>query len=186
MTEQIEKTLIEGSWYDTETGEYLGEDIQAFTINDDSILEWVMERIFNAESAKSAEEAKLEALKANCERKIKRASAKVEWYRARFSAEIENYAKTKLDGKSKFVDNAYGRVSFRTKKGGLRVTDKDMALTCAKAFRWDNAIKVTEEFQISKLTEEQKQALTGGELPSGSGFIIEPDSETMTITTGIK
>ncbi|MBZ4284057.1 hypothetical protein LAJ55_14720, partial [Streptococcus pneumoniae] len=69
MTEPTEKTLIDGSWYSTETGEYLGEEITEFTINDDSSLEWVMERIFNAEAAKSAEESKLEALKANCERK---------------------------------------------------------------------------------------------------------------------
>lgn len=183
MTETIEKTLIEGSWYDTETGEYLGEEVTEFTINDDSSFEWVMERIFNAESAKSAEEAKLDALRANCERKIKRASAKVEWLRARFSAEIENYAKTKIDGQSKFVENAYGRVAFRTKKGGLRVTDKEMALTCAKAFKWDNAIKRTEEFQISKLIDSQREKIIR-EMPRG--FVIEPDSETCSLTTGVK
>ena len=181
MTDTTERTLIEGSWYDSETGEYLGEDIQAFTVNDDSSLEWVMERIFNAESAKSAEEAKLEALKANCERKIKRASAKVEWIRARFSAEIEQYAKTKLDGKVKFVDNAYGRVSFRAKKGGLKVADKDMALEFAKLKKWTNTIKVTESFLISEMMPEQKL-----QAENHPAFTVEPDSETMTITTGVK
>jgi hypothetical protein len=182
MTEEKQlKTLIEGSWYDSETGEYLGEDIQSFTVNDASSFEWVMELLFNAESAKSAEEAKLEALKANCERKIKRASVKVEWIRARFSAEIEQYAKTKLDGKVKFVDNAYGRVSFRSKKGGLRVVDKDTALELAKLNKWTNTNKVTESFLISEMTPEQK--LKAENYPA---FTIEPDSETMTITTGVK
>ena len=185
MTETIERTLIDGSWYDTETGEFLGVEHQAFTINDDPSLEWVMERIFNAESAKSAEEAKLEALRANCERNIKRLGARVEGLRARFLPEVENYAKTKLDGKSKTVSNPFGSVSFRIKKGGLRVVDKLLALELAKEAGWDNAIKITEEFQISKLDDDQRESLIGSR-PEVSGFIIEPDKETCSLTTGVK
>ena len=185
MTEPIEreqlKTLIDGSWYDSETGEYLHEDIQEFSVNDDSSLEWVMERIFNAEASKNAEQAKLEALIANCERKINRASSKAKWLRDRFSAEVEAYAKTKLDGKSKFVDTPYGRISFRTKKGGLRVADKDTAMEVAKLLGWNNAIKTTEEFQISKLTDDQR--VKAQNYPA---FVTEQETEQMSITTGIK
>jgi len=181
-----ELELIGDSYYDFETGEYVGDKLpDEFHVTDESSFEWVMEKIFNAEAELLAEAEKIKALLANYERKKNRAQAKIDWFKARFSPEVEQYAKSKLDGKAKFVECPFGRVSFRTKKGGLRVSDKDLALGLAKLSGWTDAIKVTEEFQISKLTEAQKEVLTAKPLPEGCGFVIEPDSETCTITTGV-
>ena len=176
-----ELELIGDSYWHFETGEYVGDKLpDEFSVKDESSFEWVMEKMFNAEADLLAEAEKIKALLANYERKKNRAQSKLDWFKARFSPEVEAYAKTKLDGKSKFVDCPFGRVAFRTKKGGLRVSDKDGALEVAQSLHWTNAIKVTEEFQISKLTDEQKER--DENYPA---FVIEPDTEQMSITTGI-
>jgi hypothetical protein len=63
----------------------------------------------------------------------------------------------------------------------LRVVDKDTALELAKLNKWDNTIKVTESFLISEMTPEQK--LKAESYPA---FIVEPDKETCSLTTGVK
>jgi hypothetical protein len=178
-----ELELIGDSYYLYETGEYVGDKLpEQFSVNSDSALEWVMEKIFNAEAELLAEAEKVKTILANYERKKARASAKADWFRSRFLPEVEQYAKTKLDGKSKSVDTPFGRISFRTKKGGLRVADKEEALWFAKTEGYTNAIKTTESFLISELTDAQK-AVVVQRIPSG--FVIEPDSEVCDIKTGV-
>lgn len=172
-------TLFNGSYYLTETGEYVGDALpEAFAIKDDSSLEWVLEKFFNAEAELKAEAEKIEALIRAYEGRKKKKAARLDWLHARFSAEIEAYAKTKLQGKSKFVDTAFGRVAWRTVKGGLKVTDKAEALSFAKFHGWSDTIKVTEEFQISKLTTDQRESLLASPV---AGFEIKPDSEVFDI-----
>jgi len=86
---------------------------------------------------------------------------------------------TLLEGqKSKTLTTPFGSVSFRTVKGGLKVVDASLALSVAQAHGWIEAIKVTESFQISKLSEEQKNILTA-EMPDGFEYTL--DRETMSI-----
>jgi hypothetical protein len=69
-------------------------------------------------------------------------------------------------------------VAFRLVKGGLKVVDKALALETAIGLGMVNAIKTTQEFQISRLTDEQLDALYCS-LPQG--FDVVPDRETMRI-----
>lgn len=172
-------TLIEGSYYLTETGEYVGDKVdEAFSINDDSSLEWVMEKFFNAEADLRSEELRIEALLNAYQARRKKKLARLEWLEARFKPEIEAYAKTKLTGKTKYVDTPFGRIAWRTQKGGLKVTDKEKALEFAKLYGYSGAIKTTEEFQISKLTDEQKDRIASG---TYEGFEVTPDKEVCSI-----
>lgn len=178
-----ELELIGESYYLFETGEYVGENLpEAFTIKDDSSLEWVMQKLFDAEADEKAEADKIEALLKAYEARKKRKAAKVAWLRARFSTEIEAYAKTKLDGKTKYVDTPFGRIQWRNVKGGVFVADKQKALEFAKSNGLTNAIKITEEFQVSKLSPEQKAAIET-ELPEG--FEHRADYETFSIKTAV-
>jgi phage host-nuclease inhibitor protein Gam len=172
-------TLIEGSYYLTETGEYICDKVDdTFTIKDDSSLEWVMEKFFNAEmDIKSADE-KMEALNNAYQARRKKKVARLEWLEARFKPEVEAYAKTKLTGKTKYVDTPFGRIAWRTVKGGLKVTDKVTALSFAKLYGYSGTIKITEEFQISKLTDEQSARLIAD---TPKGFEVTPDAEVCSI-----
>lgn len=172
-------TLIDGSYYLTETGEFICDKVdEAFTIKDDASLEWVMEKFFNAEADLRSEELRIEALLNAYQARRKKKIARLEWLEARFKPEIEAYAKTKLNGKTKFVDTPFGRIAWRTVKGGLKVTDKVKALETAKLNGWSEAIKITEEFQISKLDEGQRGFLTDH---TPEGFEVKPDSEVCSI-----
>jgi hypothetical protein len=74
----------------------------------------------------------------------------------------------------------YGQVSFRTVKGGLRVADKGLAASSAIGLGLSHAVKLTYELQISKLTDEQREAIaTSTILPDG--FEMVPDRESMSI-----
>lgn len=178
-----ELELIGDSYYVFETGEYVGDKLpDAFQVKDDSSLEWAMEKLFNAEADEKAEADKIAALLKAYEGRRKKKAARAEWLRLRFSAEIEAYAKTKLDGKTKYVDTPFGRIAWRTSKGGLKVLDSLKALDFAQMNGFTNAIKVTEEFQVSKLDPAQKELILS-KLPEG--FEVKPDSETCSIKTAI-
>lgn len=174
-----ELELIDGKYYLIATGEYVCDKVDGgFTIKDDASLEWVMEKFFNAEMDIKSEDEKIEALINAYQARRKKRIARLEWLNARFKAEIEAYAKTKLSGKTKYIDTPFGRISWRIQKGGLRVVDKVKALDFAKGHGWNDAIKVSEEFQISKLTEEQR-LFFADYIPEG--FELTEDAEVCSI-----
>lgn len=175
--------LIGDSYYLFETGEFIGEKLpDAFTVKDDDSLNLVLEKLFNAESDLVNEEGKIKAILEGYERRKKRMQSRRDWLMARFYPEVEAYTRPQITDKKRTVNTPFADCSFRVKKGGLRVADKSLALALAKQEGWINSIKTTEEFQISLLTEDQKESLFGG-MTDNSGFTIEPDSETFTIKT---
>ncbi len=177
--EPHELELIGDSYWVIATGEHAYDKLpEQFSVKDDSSLEWVMQKFFDAEHDIKIEDEKiaaiLEAYRARRNRKV----ARLDWLKARFTPEIEAYAKTKLSGKTKYVDTPFGRIAWRIQKGGLRVIDKIKALDFAKQYGYDNAIKVSEEFQISKLTDEQRERLSSD---TYDGFEVTPDTEVCSI-----
>jgi len=177
--EPHELELIGDSYWVIATGEHAYDKLpDQFSVKDDSSLEWVMQKFFDAEHDFKSEEVKIDAIMKAYAQRRGRKLARLNWLKARFTPEIEAYAKTKLTGKSKFVDTPFGRIAWRTQKGGLRVIDKVKALDFAKGHGWNDAIKVEEEFQISKLTEEQRLFFTDY-IPEG--FELAEDTEVCSI-----
>ena len=172
--------IIDNLVIDTETGEVLGEVVdQADAISSQKALEAVLERIGNVESQLVALQARHSAILENCKKLEKRKSDYLAYLKSMYSSPIEEYAKERLEGgNSKTLTTPFGSVSFRTVRGGLKVVDASLALSVAQAHGWIEAIKVTESFQISKLSEEQKNILTA-EMPDG--FEYSPDREAMSI-----
>lgn len=171
--------IVDNFVVDAHSGEVLGEVVTNGAIASQEALELVLERIADVESQVVALERKHEAIIENC-RKIEAKKANyLEYLKAVYSTPIEEYAKARLDGqKTKTLITPYGQVSFRTVKGGLKVSDKGLALATAHKLGMVEAIKVTEEFQISRLTDEQKDTLATT-LPAG--FELTPDRESMSI-----
>ncbi len=160
-------------------GVVLGEVVTEGAIASQEALEVVLERIADVESQLVALKTKHEAIIENCRKlEVKKASY-LAYLRGVYSNPIEAYAKSRLEGqKSRTLTTPYGQVSFRTVKGGLKVSDKGLALATAHKLGMVEAIKVTEEFQISKLTDEQRDAIATT-LPEG--FEMVPDRESMSI-----
>lgn len=183
--EPHELELIGDSYWVIATGEHAYDKLpDQFSVKDDSSLEWVMQKFFDAEHDLKSEEAKIDAIMKTYAQRRGRKLARLNWLKARFTPEIEAYAKTKLSGKTKYIDTPFGRIAWRIQKGGLRVVDKAAALSLAKANVWSNAVKVTEEFQISQLTAEQLtqiQAYCTKSPKEEIGFELTPDTEVCSI-----
>ena len=160
-------------------GVVLGEVVTEGAIASQEALEVVLERMADVESQLVALKTKHEAIIENCRKlEVKKASY-LAYLRGVYSNPIEAYVKSRLEGqKTRTLTTPYGQVSFRTVKGGLKVSDKGLALATAHKLGMVEAIKVTEEFQISKLTDEQRDAIATT-LPEG--FEMVPDRESMSI-----
>lgn len=169
---------------DLETGEILGPVVEAGAIASQDALELVLERIQNQAAQVSAEHIRLKAIQEQAEKTLKRKSGYLNYLKAVYESPIEQYAKARLahTGK-KSIQTPFGSVNFRTLKGGLKVVDPEQALMFAKLAKWENAIKTTEKFLISALTEKQLADL-GGNVPDG--FELAPERESMTIKTGVE
>ena len=167
---------------DLETGEILGPVVEAGAIASQDALELVLERIQNQAAQVSAEQIRLKAIQEQSEKTLKRKSGYLNYLKAVYESPIEQYAKARLahTGK-KSIQTPFGSVNFRTLKGGLKVVDPDLALTSVALAGYNHAIKLTEKFLISELSDEEKESLKDAD-----GFELAPERESMTIKTGVE
>jgi hypothetical protein len=160
-------------------GVVLGEVVTEGAIASQEALEVVLERMADVESQLVALKTKHEAIIENCRKlEVKKASY-LAYLKGVYSNPIEAYVKSRLEGqKTRTLTTPYGQVSFRTVKGGLRVANNDLAASYAFNTGLSHAVKLTFNFQISKLTDEQRDAIATM-LPEG--FEMVPDRESMSI-----
>lgn len=179
MTTTVE---VDGVKYqiDLETGE--STVLTEFHVEDEKSAEWVMEKLLDADCELSAIVKREESILENV-RKMRSAiesrKAALLW---KFKNELEEFARQNLPKGKKTWACPYGSISFRTSGGKLKVADPERALAWAKEHDVD-AIKVTEEFQISRLDESWKAVI----IEKGAeerGFEVTPEIETATIKTG--
>lgn len=187
---------IDGMLVDESTGEVIGAAGKPeFRVHDDESLAWIMKKLLTASAELEAIDNSTAVIRAkavldNAESMKKDAQRRIDGLLYRFQSEIGEYAKTQLKGSSKTLKTLYGSVSFRTVNESLKVKDKDAALAWAKNYCKD-AIKTTEEFQISKMPPELKadalQVLKSDRpLPSYlEAFDRSPATEKIEIKTGV-
>jgi hypothetical protein len=171
--------------FDDETGEYAGpadSTLPDVLETEEHLIVW-MRRLMLAESAVAARKKELAAVIANCEALVSKAQARVDWLMHKHSTQATAIAESlyprKSDGtyRSKTYQSPWGKVSSRTIKGGLAISDP------AKALEWcmDNApqaIKVSESVLVSKLPEWNSETM---EIPNG--FEYRHPRESVTFTT---
>jgi hypothetical protein len=172
--------IIDNLVVDILTGEVLGNAISdAGEISSQTALEAMLEKLADVEGRLTAQQLRHQAILENCRKLEVRTASYLAYLKAQYEPHIQEYAKTRLEGKkSKTLTTPFGSVSFRTVKGGIKVVDPSLALDYAQLNGFTNAIKVTESFQISKLDPAQKE-LIESKLPEG--FEVIPDKETMSI-----
>jgi len=179
-------TIIDFNVVDADTGEVLGPVVEAGSIASQQALESVLDVLGQQEARVKAEELRLQAIIENARRTLSRKQSYLGYLRSIYNAPIEVYAKSQLEGKkTKSIATPFGTVAFRTTKGGLKVADKGLAASSAIGLGLSHAVKLTYEFQISKLTDDQRHSIaTSTILPEG--FELVPDKETMSIKTGVE
>lgn len=186
---------LDGQIWDADTGEWIGYAIKdEFRVNDVQSAEWVLSKILRAETEIAAIQTERAAILANLESREKEYRRKVDYLRARFGPELEEFARAEIEAnpKSKTLKLAHGKLSFRTVKGGVRVKDATLALDWAKEHCPD-AVKVVESFQISMVAADAKAriaetiALGEGEYAAlvADAFEVKPDAEAFDIKTGV-
>lgn len=163
-----------------EYGEVLGQAISdAGTIDNQTSLEAILEKIADVEARLTGQQQRHQAILENCRKIEVKTASYLAYLKALYEPHIQEYAKNRLEGqKTKTLTTPYGQISFRTVKGGLKVTDATLALSVAQKHGWIEAIKVSESFQISKLSDEQKKILVDS---TPEGFEVVPDKESMSI-----
>lgn len=184
--------IIDGYRVDSETGEVLGlaEPRPAFVVDDEDSLNWVLGRFLKVEAEIAAIDNSevvihARAVLANAEAMKRKATKRLDYLHNRFDLEILEYARRALAGaKRRTLDTILGSVSLRTVKGGLRVKDPEAALNIAKTY-CPHAVKKTEAFQISQLTQEERDYLAANVAEVSHAFEVKPDTETVKITTGV-
>lgn len=193
---QPQTQIIEGFIYDVETGEFIGvAEKPRFSVVDQGSAEWVLEKMQTLDAEIAALEARKLALVTNMDAMIadaKRHRSGMEW---RFGPEIAEVAKANLPHGKKSWTCPYGTVQFRTVKGGLKVKDAALAIEAAKAYGFTHALKVSESFLISQLTDTQKYVIEVDALRDESptddvrisaAFEVTEDRETVSIKSGVE
>lgn len=191
VQEQLEQTTVEidGLIYDAETGECLGAVSPEFHVTDQASAEWVMHKAFDLDADIVAIGARLKALSEN----LGKMKADKERQRSgllyRFGPELEKFARENLPKGKKTWVCPYGSVAFRATQGGIKVLDPALALEVAQTEGMQNAIKTTESFLVSQLTEAQKgliESKFGSHDPRWSrAFQKTEPGESSTVKTGI-
>ncbi|MEN6537404.1 MAG: host-nuclease inhibitor Gam family protein [Bryobacteraceae bacterium] len=178
--------LVDDLWIDADTGEVVGL-ATPFQVNDEDSANWVLEKIMNAEADIAREQMKLRAIQERSQANVKRLDRRVEWLKARFGPELEEFASKQLEGKkSRTLNLLFGKLSFRKNAGGIRVADEMPAIEWAKA-KCPDAVKVKESFLISSLSPDvlAELAALDDESLERLGLRREPSSETFSISTGV-
>jgi len=171
---------------DEETGEVLSAEAPGFAVEDAKSAEWVLERLQEQDALIAALNAREKAIRENIDAERRRIEHRRNGLLYRFKGELEAFARDNLPKGKKSWVCPFGVVQFRTQAARLKVADPEKALAWAKAYDPD-AVKVIEEFQISKLNPAFKSRMME-DSPSSretAGLDLSPETETCQISTGL-
>ena len=173
-----EYTIIENYVVDQD-GEVLGNVVESGAIANLTALEAVLQKIQQVQLDLNGQEAILNKMIEQQQKITARKRSYLDYLQNTYMTPIEAFAQGYVaNEKSKTINTMYGSVSVRTVKGGLKVADANLALSVAQKRGWVEAIKVSESFLISKLTDNQRQELIEN-LPEG--FEVTADKEVVTV-----
>lgn len=190
VQEQLQQTTVEidGIVYDAETGEVLGTVKPKFEVNDQESAEWVFKKLLDADAELAALAARKKALLENLGAMERNVQQRRDGLLYRFAPELENFARENLPKGKRTWTCPYGSVSFRATSGGIKVLDDALALEVAQTEGMQNAIKVTEAFRVSQLTDVQKELIVSKFESHDSrwarAFAKTDPGESATIKTG--
>lgn len=135
---------------------------ERFIIDTEDKAVWALDRIMREREALARLDAQYAAMRAA-------QVAELERVEARFLLPLEDWARANPPKKGKTIKTLAGNLSFRTVKGGMRVTDKAAALEYARAERPELLrVKMIEELDAEKA---KAHALETGEVVPGLEWV---------------
>lgn len=173
--ESQEIIIQDGYRIDAETGEVLGL-AEPFQVTDVKSAEWVMEKMFDAESKARAYELQAQGILDNLAKLTKSHRSKAEWLKTCYGSQIEEVAKSNLPKGKKTWTSLFGSVAFRVTKAKIEVVDEGIAIEWAKAY-YPEAVKVKESLLKSEIPTDEVY-------PPESGLAYIPEGESVTIKVG--
>jgi hypothetical protein len=177
-------TIINHQVVDEDSGEILGNAIENGTIVDKYAFEAVSETLSKIDSEIEAEERRLNAMIENQRKILNRKKGYRDYLHHCYTEPLRNYCAEQSEKfGSNTIRNIFATYSFRTIKGGVKLVDEEAALDAAKTFRGlklKDCIKTTHKFQVSKLTEKQKEMIVKKQVP---GFELTADEKRFYIKT---
>lgn len=181
-----EYKIIDHKVVDESTGEILGDVVTDGVITDKYAFEAVSEKLSRIDSEIDSETRRLEAMIENQRKLLARKKSYRDYLLAVYTEPLKAYC---LDQSEKYglstIRNLYATYSFRNVKGGLKLVDEEAALFSLsvskfRGLKLKECVKVTQKFQISKLTEAQKQLIIKKGVP---GFAVSEDEKRFYIKT---
>jgi hypothetical protein len=182
LEQEESKVVQDGYVIGIESGEVYGlaEQTKEFAVNSEAAAEWVLEKLSEAEGRVVGLKSELAGIQERFASRIKEQERRAEWLRARFGSELEEFAKSQLDGKSKTWKGAFGSIGFRSTAARVTVADQDRAVAWASVDCPD-AIKETRSVLVSNIPDSVKALMIEKGAPDG--FDIVPAGESVTIKT---
>lgn len=184
-------TIEDGFKIDEKTGEILGLVSEPGNeIEDAKMLESIIQRFFNVESAKASLEAQRDAISANLNAMIKDQTQRLAYLEMCFFPQFGDYLRAHLKRKKdgsyarKSIPTAYGKIQLRELPGSMEVDDTAKAVAFLRRYQCEEAIKVTESVLKSKIPDMIRgiiEADTKGTVVSDSGLRLIPKSEKVKI-----
>ena len=167
--QELPPIFVNGLVVDPATGEIVGVELDhtehalghdeqhrdgRFHVINEATAEWVLQRLFEAETECAALEARKRLYVANIRSMQADLDRRIDFFRNRFSDELQQYAKTTLEGaRSRTLKTPWARMSFRKRAARRVVDDEQAALEWAKTSA-PAAVKVTTKLLVSELPVE--------------------------------
>lgn len=129
---ETQNTIIQdGFIIDADTGEVVGLEKGEFHVTDEASADWVLEKMMDAQANAARVQIKRKALLENLDEQERHYKRTYDFLNYRFGRELAEFARRRLEetkAKTKVVKLSFGRLSFRTVRGGLRVADPEKAI----------------------------------------------------------
>lgn len=167
-------TPADNYWASVEDGDFVAYAVEPeFKVDSLGAYDFVMGLMLTQEAEIAAVEMSPEVIKAkavivNAEKLRKKHYNRLAWLELRFKEEMAVFARTQFKGKEKTFTSLLGSVSCRSVAGKVAVIKEaaGKALEWAKSYCTD-AVKVTEEFQISGVPKPLKHFIQ---------TVVDPDT----------
>ncbi len=177
MPEVIDGYLID------DQGEVLGLD-RPFAVNSDDTAEWLLRERMEAEAAVLAINQRRAGYMANLDSLAAPHKARLAYFARVLEPQLIEFARSKLDGKSKTAKFDHGQVAYRKTGLSITVTNPAGAVAFVRSWRPD---EVRESVDINSIKVCMVDCeIERGIRPDISTFAqVKTEGESVTIKTGI-
>lgn len=177
----------DGYIFRVDTGEIVGhvDATERFRIDSVEAADWALNKRAEIDGLLLALRARRRALLDNMDQLEASLVRRISWWDYRFGSELIGFARTLLKGKSRTVQFAWGKVSFRATKGRSEILSQTEAVEYVRLYAPDK-VKIKESVDVAGVLAAMEKARDAGDEDKPNWFVQTGADENVTITTGIE